>query len=844
MNERFRFQIFFAVLLALVSPRLTAQTRNLTVIVLVNSHNPDGYNPDPANPGDFEKYPKLYLDHLQVPYELIDTATNEPPADLMERQLILAGHSGLKLSPAWQKAIVLAVQGGTGFVNLDNDGEIGRQEHIQTIFHATRSYIGQESSTISVPLDVIPGGRNHHYITALQRRIESGQPAFLKTLEKRVTWRFIEEQLTLKLVIEREIVDGILRYLAWWIHFGQELREVVPEKSNQGIVYRFHPNASGAILPITATVLSSASGTVIARLGRDPLIVATTYGSGRAVYFGSHEYLKADRFGFVQGLDDLFWRSLVWAAHKPFVVRGYPRFLAIQLDDTRPGWGFRVRDLYNQNLTGTIKSDGTGGPWRVTGYVYTENLAPGSQERASVIADIKARKLQIAPHANGDINLGDLYWNAGRGALSDEEWQNKIAAIQAWREGRGGNDAIPFFSRAFVAHFWDLSDNTGYDLWHALGFRYITSIQRPGFQNVDRDPSRYGGRERLHAAPFWIYAQPPKNTRDEDYPFFFADDYVVKSRAGLPAQNFLLFASQDIQSRYPRPDFIWPSWIDSMDVSESLTQLDHYTWIHWSGLSPVQIYTHDSLNYMFSSLEDRRALIARASSHFNRLGVRHLFMQGLGDYIYARTKSRLARAYLRGGDITCTFDGTATDADGNLIPTDFLVFTNDSDGIWQSVPGFRDGFVATFPVPSSAAAPQSSSFPICYLPAHPVRAVAVSATWALLSTWLFVSACLAFFRSLHGIARLFGKSSPAPNQLLRFFQELLTGLLPIGLLYGGHFLQERTLSYGYTPGENVVYWVLAALSLIYWIHANWRKLAPGGPISVVPVNSPRASLRD
>src|SRR5690606_28046021 len=108
-----------------------------------------------------------------------------------------------------------------------------------------------------------------------------------------------------------------------------------------------------------------------------------TFGDGRAVHFGTLEYLRADRFGFLMGVDDLFWRSLVWAARKPFVVRGYPRLWAVQMDDTLEGWGFRVRDMYDTTLTGEVAPDGTGGPWRVTGYTFIGNLLPGSAERAS-----------------------------------------------------------------------------------------------------------------------------------------------------------------------------------------------------------------------------------------------------------------------------------------------------------------------------------------------------------------------------------------------------------------------------------------------------------------------------
>ena len=210
-----------------------------------------------------------------------------------------------------------------------------------------------------------------------------------------------------------------------------------------------------------------------------------------------------------------------------------------------------------------------------------------------------------------------------------------MAAIDAWKVGNGGSDSIPFFSRSLVAHFWDLSNNTGFDLWNHFGFRYTTSIQKPGFQSTVNN----GGAERLPARNFWNYEIPPKVLADpdfptENYPFFFSDDYVVGSRAGLPSQSFFLFGTQYFDaSRYSRPDFEWPnaSATPVPTVSSSIAQLKQYTWRHWSGLDPLQLFTHDSLNYEFSPAVDRQTVITQSAQWLNANGVRHIFMDDLGD---------------------------------------------------------------------------------------------------------------------------------------------------------------------------------------------------------------------
>jgi Concanavalin A-like lectin/glucanases superfamily/Domain of unknown function (DUF1929)/Bacterial Ig domain/IPT/TIG domain/Kelch motif len=639
---RFLGLIFASLLLSCLSAY--GQTRNLTVAVLVNSQNPNGFNPSPSSPGEYQRFAERYLEHLQVPYELFDVATALPPGDLDSRQLVIAAHSGLLLSGIWRDAVVNAVSNGVGFVNLDSHPDIGSQSHIAAIFAATGSAAGTPATQITIPPAVAPNGTTPHYIAALQKKFDS---------------------------------------------------------PNGQLVYAFHAGADGIIHSATSTVLLNAQGTVIARLGNDPLILATTYGAGRAVHFGTLDYLHGDRLGFEMGLDDLFWRSLVWAARKPFVVRGYPRLWAVQMDDTRAGWGTRVRDMYNPSLTGQTSADGTGGPWKVTGYLFTDNLPRGSIERAQVIADINARLLEVSPHSFADVSQGNMYWSNVTGALTDQEWQTNMSAIDAWKQGNGGTDVIPSYSRSMVPHFWNLSDNTGWDLWNRFGFRYITTIQKPGFKATDAN----NGAERLPLLPFWNYEMPPKtfvgSYTSEDYPFVFADDLVVRSRGGLPPQSFYLFATQYVDyAKYQRVDFAWPfASPTSLSVADSVALLEQYTWRFWSGLGPVQLFTHDAINYENAGAPDRQAAVRQSAAWLNANGARHIFMDDLGDYIFARNRSKLTRVTFDGTQVNYAFTGKAVDPDGNPIPTQTLVFQGDTEGAWQTAPGFSSGLQLTRALP-------------------------------------------------------------------------------------------------------------------------------------------------
>lgn len=64
------------------------------------------------------------------------------------------------------------------------------------------------------------------------------------------------------------------------------------------------------------------------------LVTCGPAGEGRVVLFGTGERLYAEGvYGHARGIDGLMWRSLVWAAAKPFAMRCLPPFATARMDD-------------------------------------------------------------------------------------------------------------------------------------------------------------------------------------------------------------------------------------------------------------------------------------------------------------------------------------------------------------------------------------------------------------------------------------------------------------------------------------------------------------------------------
>ncbi len=115
------------------------------------------------------------------------------------------------------------------------------------------------------------------------------------------------------------------------VNFAAPATNYIIQNHNSETITTGTMSLAGITLPGSVTSLAT-SGTL-------PFLAVTTYGAGRAVQFGSYDWISNNVKGPLFGLDDTFWRSMVWAARKPFVMQGMPPFVTMRMDDTSgPLW--------------------------------------------------------------------------------------------------------------------------------------------------------------------------------------------------------------------------------------------------------------------------------------------------------------------------------------------------------------------------------------------------------------------------------------------------------------------------------------------------------------------------
>ena len=203
------------------------------------------------------------LDHLRMPYQVLDLAKAPFPSDLSTHSGILVAQEKVcgSLSLSQVRRIGQAVEQGAGLINLDPF--IADCPPILKMF--ARSVLsGSKETAPAAALTVTEQG---HYVIGTQ---EAGA---VKSLVKPVD-------------------------MGGAVEMGDEAQPL----------------------------LNTQEG--------DPALIVGRFRDGKIVQWMLSPKLWLNQvFGHANGLDDVFWKSIVWAAGKPFVMMAMPPFVTARVDD-------------------------------------------------------------------------------------------------------------------------------------------------------------------------------------------------------------------------------------------------------------------------------------------------------------------------------------------------------------------------------------------------------------------------------------------------------------------------------------------------------------------------------
>jgi hypothetical protein len=187
-----------------------------------------------------------------------------------------------------------------------------------------------------------------------------------------------------------------------------------------------------------------------------PLVIAGAAGRGRIVHFCcSPELWTFDHLGHCCGLDDVFWRGLVWVARKPFAMMAMPPFVTVRIDDAsgsgsifavcRDSAARRFDYIDELNHHGFIPNVG----------LFVDDIV--DEDGAVLNAKSASREAQFSPHAFSDPkNIAEfqIYMRHDGTEYSEDELRENFARVDAkfaqW-------DVTP--SRTLNCHFYECGVN-------------------------------------------------------------------------------------------------------------------------------------------------------------------------------------------------------------------------------------------------------------------------------------------------------------------------------------------------------------------------------------------------
>ena len=564
--------------------RLIAAELKAGALVLVNTQAPD-YD-------DFSRCLEPYLIQFGISYEVRDVSRSASTADLRDYALIIIGHRGLDvphrfLRPESEQQLLAAVEAGAGLVSFDGLLAAWSDRQPRPLYHYAEEIFGF-------------GFRQPEAATTISIGASEARPKSVPVTHYITALGTVPRAVQLK-----------------------------------------RPMTVPGLVPGTRAM-------VLAYAGNQPLIMATPYGKGRAVVWGTYEWTRPEVKGKIYGLDDLVWRSLVWAARKPFVLRGMPHYLALRIDDVS---GFGLGANRHLGYVATANRYGLK-PWLG---VFIDDLREDS-EAIQTLARLTQQGLATsAVHArrwHSFFFLDEPLWNDERGVnIAGKDWPAEhIDANFAEAESFFAQHGI-LKSRCVLPHFYEFGTN-GFEGLKRWGAEFASTVIPPG---------KGYGTPMLRAGPY-LSGEPSRPSNAAD-PVFIADWLEVPGHPEFDHQFFNFIEEVRDVTGY--------EWAPSgVPVEEAIRRGVVQCRREFDSLLPAVLFTHESDHIQHLQPEEWERILRGVMEGLKPYQPVPVTLDFLAEYLRALHTSKVAAARFD----SSTHEGTV-ELDGRAdLPTKFYIF--------------------------------------------------------------------------------------------------------------------------------------------------------------------------
>jgi hypothetical protein len=411
-----------------------------------------------------------------------------------------------------------------------------------------------------------------------------------------------------------------------------------------------------------ANVTLPAGVTAVATTGTQPFMAVATSGTGRALQWGSYEWMSTAVKGPMYGLDDLVWRGFVWAARKPFVMQGLPPFVTMRVDDESGGFEW----IHIANEFGFK-------PWAG---LFISNI--DNTEAADLSALTNAGLATTAIHA---FDGSFFYFDHGAGGnYPDATVAANFVTGTAWHVARN----IPI-SKYVLPHYYEFGSNVFQGLadW---GVEFV---------GTQMDPGNGYGAPWVMNGPFRLYETGGSGG---SAPQYYADFMTIPGHPEFDGRFFNCVTEI-------RDDAGYEWYPDLNDVPGTVGRGTRQTVRALDAMALSTLFTHAyyvSGAWGGSAPANWRAILTGITANLASYDPIYVSMDEACRYIRAVHTSNIGTAVYDPAlnRVTTTFTGT-TD-----IATKFYIFNGDGSSISQvlvDVPQFTGTAQVVYTLPGPLA---------------------------------------------------------------------------------------------------------------------------------------------
>jgi hypothetical protein len=561
---------------------------------------------------DFQHFIQPYLDNFGVPYSVLDISTNPPGADIGRCALIIIGHSQLDTNQAY---LTTSVQ-----TNL-----------------AQAVYSG--AGLVNFDNDLVAGGAPRYtYIQSLFG-FSYGSGAAASGVSLPPT-----EPLS-------------------QMHYITTLHP-----TNDSIAFRSSMIMPGINVPAGATTLATAGG--------KPLVAIARYGQGRAVQWGSYDWMVSTVLGPIDGLDDVLWRGMTWAARKPFVMRGFPNFVTMRVDDVTGPFTW----LHAANAVG----------FKPFVALFYQSVSEAS---AADLRSLTTNGLATASIHSTDGGNAFFYFNhATEQPWPDNVQSNNFYLGTLWHQNHG----IPI-SKVCATHYSEIGLNcfAGLKAW---GMEYVPIEVVP--QTIEYATP---GAPWIVGGPYRLYETPQPG--QVNWPTYYADWLTVPGHPEFNGQFFNIYSEvRDVAT--------CGEWCPDNDVAGSVSRATKMAKRALDSLVMTTIFSHEWYISPVSAT-NWQAILRGVTNNLAAYNPIYVTLDYASQYVRATRTSRLVSAEFdaASGQVRATFSGK-TD-----LSLSVYSFAGEDSAITMTpatVPVFTGSFtsvvaqLAARPVPPAIITPPAS----------------------------------------------------------------------------------------------------------------------------------------